>query len=140
MPSVMPAPARFSLVMPAWVIEAGCWMRLSMPPRETARVESFTLFITVLPPSTPPSTSKHIMAPKPVICFLASSYCGCDLRPGYFTHFTLGCFSRNLATSKALSELFSTRSGIVLIPRRTSHAWLGSIVPPVEKCTAWICL
>jgi hypothetical protein len=51
-------------------------MRVSTPPRLTARVASFMEFMRVRPASSPPFTPKEMIAPPPDICRRASSYCG----------------------------------------------------------------
>jgi len=71
------------------------------------------------------------MAPGPSICFLPSSYCGCDFSPGYNTHSTFGCDSRNAATLMALCWARSMRIASVFKPLLARNAWCGSILKPM---------
>ena len=73
--SVIPVCRFSSAVMSEWVMEEGCWMRLSMPPRLTAilmwRMASSTRNASV----SPPRTQKVTMLPVPVHCRRHSSIC-----------------------------------------------------------------
>ena len=72
----MPAFRRSSRAMPAWVMEAGWLIRVSTPPRETARPARCTRSIMARPASRPPFSSKAIIEPGPAIWRLASSNWG----------------------------------------------------------------
>ena len=80
-PSAPPCAAAPETVA-AWVIDAGWTIRLSMPPRLSARLNRSTASSTVLTASRPPLSSKLIIAPKPACWRLARSCCGWVVRPG----------------------------------------------------------
>src|SRR5690606_34019648 len=81
-PSGMPAAARASGVIAAWVIVAGCATRLSTPPSDSARVNQRSPSTKARTASTPPPSSSDSIAPKPD-CWRAASLCpGCDVSPG----------------------------------------------------------
>ena len=65
----------------ACVIVAGWQIKLSTPPRLSAKVQTFTASKTVRAASSDP-TSNDTMLPKPFCCRFASSCCLCDLEPG----------------------------------------------------------
>ena len=68
-PSPMPAAARASGDIAAWVIVAGCAIRLSTPPSDSARVKHCRPSRKARTASTPPSSSTLSIAPKPC-CWL----------------------------------------------------------------------
>ena len=61
---------------------AGWVIMVSTAPRLSARPHSLTPFMTVLPASRPPVSSKEIMPLKPDIWALAMACWGCEGRPG----------------------------------------------------------
>src|SRR5471030_2872657 len=63
--SEIPAALRASGAMPAWVMVAVWEIRLSTPPRDSARVNSFNWERKCRKRASSPSNSKLIMAPKP---------------------------------------------------------------------------
>ena len=65
----------------AWVMVAGCEIRVSTPPRDSASEHTRTFFNILLALERDP-VSKVIIEPKPVICCCARSCCGCSGRPG----------------------------------------------------------
>ena len=65
----------------ACVIDAGCLMRLSTPPSDSASEKTRTFSSTAFARSFVPS-SIVIIPPKPLICRAASACCGCDASPG----------------------------------------------------------
>jgi hypothetical protein len=81
-PSEMPSAARVSGGTEAWVMIAGCSMRLSTPPSDSAQANTFTAFRNFRAAGRPPWISKVSMPPKPFICFRASACCGWLARPG----------------------------------------------------------
>src|SRR3989475_16829 len=81
-PSVIPLVARSDSVRGPWVMDAGCCTRVSVPPRLTASVATFTDSTNRRPARWPPFSSKLSIAPKPDICLRARACCGNDLRPG----------------------------------------------------------
>ena len=116
-PSVIPAIARSLCGTPAWVIEAGCSISVSMPPKDTAKTATLTRFMSAAPASKPPTSSKLMTAPGPLICSSARACWGCDGRPGYLTHRTSSRCSSHRAISIALVCARSMRSESVLSPR-----------------------
>jgi hypothetical protein len=63
------------------VIVAGCEMSVSTPPRLSASDIRRTDLRTRFAASSDPVSNASI-PPKPLICRHASSYCGCEGRPG----------------------------------------------------------
>src|SRR5690606_35077035 len=90
------------------VVDAGCVTMVRVSPKLEDNEHIFILFKNWRPASIPPFTSKATMLPPNFICFLATSYCGCDFKNGYFTQLTFGCVSKNSATFKAFSQCLST--------------------------------
>jgi hypothetical protein len=84
-------------------MEAGCWIRLSTPPRETARAGIRTVFRTFLPASIPPLSSKEINEPGPPIWAAISSAWGWPGSPGKATRSTAGWAASSSATAWALA-------------------------------------
>src|SRR5690606_19247688 len=80
--SLMPRRARRSTGTEAWVITAGWLSRLSTPPSDSARVNSFVRAQKRLAASKPPLSTTETMPPEPDICRVASACCGCDSSPG----------------------------------------------------------
>src|SRR4029453_18598273 len=66
----------------AWVISPGSSIRLSTPPRLSARVNPSVAAASRLAASTPPAGRKATMPPKAAICLAASSCPGSPGRPG----------------------------------------------------------
>ena len=66
----------------AWVMIAGCSIRDSTPPRDSARVKIWQLERKRREASRPPARTKLIMPPKPVAWRRARLCCGCEGRPG----------------------------------------------------------
>lgn len=99
----------------AWVMTEGSSIKLSTPPRLSAKAkilistthQTTTLKVlkrsikrilkrrsikkilskNVVASSLPPFKKKVSIPPKPFICFLANSCWGCDGRPGYTYHY-----------------------------------------------------
>jgi hypothetical protein len=67
--------------MDACVISAGCEMRLSTPPRLSAREKMRTDSETIRAASREPR-SNVIIPPNPDICRLARAWWGCEGSPG----------------------------------------------------------
>ncbi len=80
-PSVIPMAARRSGATAAWVCMAGCPMRLSTPPRLSARAK-IRVFSTRPRARSRDPTSMLIIPVNPFICRRASSCCGWDGSPG----------------------------------------------------------
>jgi hypothetical protein len=80
-PSVRPSAARWSGGTDACVIEAGCPISDSTPPRLSASANSFTRSTTRFAASIDPM-SKASMPPNPDICVFASACCGWSGSPG----------------------------------------------------------
>ena len=80
----MPSAARVSAGIEAWVMMAGCSIRLSTPPRLSARVKSWHALQR--PPRRRPGRGRSIavtMPPKPPrIWRCASACCGWLASPG----------------------------------------------------------
>ena len=91
------------------------------------------LFKKARPALIPPTISKDTTLPPLRICFLATSYCGCDFRKGYFTTLTLGCFSKNLATFNAFLQWRSTRTPKVSKLLDRTQALKGESAGPVFR-------
>ena len=71
--SVIPRDARISGGTEEWLMKAGHCAKLYTPPRDVARVNTLKAFKNLETCSLPPLILMLIMAPKPLICFLASS-------------------------------------------------------------------
>ena len=78
----MPRVARYSAETEAWVIRAGTWAKLSTPPRDSAKVKTLQFFRNLEAFSLLPLTLKLIIPPKPLICFLATSWYLSVFNPG----------------------------------------------------------
>jgi hypothetical protein len=72
----MPSAARVSGGTEAWVMIAGCSMRLSTPPSDSAQAKIFTALRNFRAAGNPPWISKVSIPPKPFICFRASACWG----------------------------------------------------------------
>ncbi len=81
-PSSMPSEARVSGGTLAWVMMAGCSMRLSTPPSDSASAKIRSEDRKARAAGRPPRMTKVSMPPKPLIWRRASACCGCDGRPG----------------------------------------------------------
>src|SRR2546426_404036 len=79
--SVSPIARRISGGTLAWVIDAGCPIRLSTPPSDSASAKMRVCSANRLARSTDPS-SIEIMPPNPFICRQANSCWGWDGSPG----------------------------------------------------------
>jgi hypothetical protein len=75
MPSVMPIALRPFAPSPAWVIVAGCEIRVSTPPKDYAS-EQIRSFFSILLAFFSDPVSNVIIDPKPLICRFASSCSG----------------------------------------------------------------
>ena len=73
-PSVMPAFARAAASMETCVIVAGCAMRLSTPPSDSASVKYWSDPASCSAPSAPAASSKLTIAPNPRCCRAAISW------------------------------------------------------------------
>ena len=81
--SLMPAAARASASIDACVIVAGCAMRLSTPPSDSASVKHREVSReTFDADAVPPATSKLTIAPKPDCCDRAIVVAGMRREPG----------------------------------------------------------
>src|SRR5436190_1482188 len=81
--------------------------------------------------SRSPSYSNVTTPPKPRIKRVATSWLGCEARPGYHTRLMRLCFSRNSAIACADAFCCSTRSASVLSPRCTRYPACGSHTAPI---------
>ena len=54
----------------------GHWARLSIPPRDSAKVKTLRAFKNLETCSFPPLILNESIPPKPLICCLAISCCG----------------------------------------------------------------
>ncbi len=91
--SVIPNLFLVSTGTDAWVMNAGTWPNDSTPPNDSAKVKMCDVFKNLEACYLPPLILKVIMAPKPLICFLATSWYLKFLRPGYEIISTAGFFS-----------------------------------------------
>src|SRR5262249_20850300 len=80
-PSVIPISWRRSAGTEEWVIDAGCEMSVSTPPRLSASACSFTVFRSRRAASSEPRSNAS-MPPNPRIWRFARSYCGWVGKPG----------------------------------------------------------
>src|SRR5690606_10150750 len=96
-----------------WVVEDGCVTMVLVSPKFAAKEHILIAFKNVRPPSIPPFTSKATTFPPNFICFLATSYCGCDFKNGYFTQLTFEWLSKKSATFNAFSQCLSTLTASV---------------------------
>src|SRR5690349_10324561 len=71
--SLIPAAARAAASIDACVIVAGCAIKLSTPPSDSARVKYSSADVRRSTPATPPVTSKLTIAPNPRCCVVAIS-------------------------------------------------------------------
>ena len=78
----MPASVSSSGERCACVIDAGCSIRVSVQPRLTARFATWSASMKRRPASVPPRMPNAIIAPKPFICFFATSWPGSLGSPG----------------------------------------------------------
>ena len=134
-PSEMPALARASALMAAWVIVAGCATRLSTPPSDSARVNQRSESTKArtarsVSPSGPAASSKLSIAPKPACWRAATAWPGCDSRPGKYTFPTAACPSSSAAIAAAFSWCTRMRASSVRSPRRVRKLSNGEPVRP----------
>ena len=104
---------------------AGCSMRDSTAPRDSARVNRRVRDTTSAAASAPPLTTKLTMPPKSRIWRWATSWPGWVARPGQRTSRTRGWSSRNWAMSWAERQWRSMRTASVFSPRRTRKSLNG---------------
>src|SRR5581483_11873957 len=103
----------------ACVIRAGCSMRLSTPPSDSASVKTLVREQSATASSSD-AARKETMPPKSRIWRRADS--------------TPGWWSRNAATARAFSQCRRIRSASVLIPRSTSQQSNGPGTAPRDFC------
>src|SRR5262245_23296837 len=115
----------------ACVIRAGCSIRLSTPPSDSASLKTFVR-ATSATASSSVSTRKEIIPPKSRICLAAIAWPGCVGKPGYRTCCTDGCCAKRAVTTCAFSQCWRMRTASVLMPRSTSQQSNGPGTAPSD--------